>query len=190
MKTLAATAALALVFTGCNAEDPLMRMYEQKKAKAQAASLFFPNGRVNQTPPAGTVPREKPLELLRNAPKFDLALLQKGQKRYEVVCATCHGYTGEANSVVASNMALRPPPSLHDHRDKTDAHIFEVIGQGYGMMPAFPEISAEERWGIVGYVRALQLSQRATLDQLPEAEKQKLLAAPAQAPKAIKQEEL
>lgn len=179
-----------LALAGCNAEDPLMRMYEQKKAKAQAANKFFPDGKVNQTPPKGTVPRERNLDLLERAPTMDLALLKQGKHRYEIVCATCHGYTGEANSLVGSNMALRPPPSLHDQRDKTDAHIFEVIGNGYGLMPSFPEIPLKERWAIVGYVRALQVSQRASLEAAPAEVQAKLMAEPTGGSKEVPKEEL
>lgn len=168
-------AVLLLALAGCG-DDPWNRMYEQPKARAQAETSLFPDGRVNRVPPAGTVARERPLELERAAPAMTLALLEQGRRRYDIVCATCHGLTGEADTVVAGNFAQRHPPSLHEQRlkEKDDAYLFNAITLGYGVMPSFPDIPVEERWGIVGYVRALQLSQRARLDQAPKEEQAKL----------------
>jgi mono/diheme cytochrome c family protein len=169
--------AALLLLGACNAEDPWMRMYDQKKAKAYAHTDVFADGRVNRVPPAGTVPRERPLELEQQMPKLTLELLRAGQKRYIVICATCHGITGESDSIVATNFSERQPPSFHEQRlrEKSDRHIFTVIGSGYGMMPSFPEIPIEERWAVVGYIRALQRSQRAPLDDAPPDERAKLM---------------
>jgi mono/diheme cytochrome c family protein len=170
-------ALLGLLFlaTSCG-DDPFNRMYEQPKLKAQAESDFFPDRRANRTPPAGTVPRERNLELEQKAPPYTLALLEKGRHRYDIICATCHGLTGEADTLVATNFALRPPPSFHEPRlrEKSDEYIFAAITQGYGVMPAYQDLPVDERWGIVGYVRALQLSQRVPLDQAPPDVRKKL----------------
>ena len=165
----------ALLLAACG-DDPFNRMYEQPKARAQHEAPLFADGRVNRVPPSGTVPRERQLELERQAPPMTLALLEKGRRRYEIICATCHGLTGEADTVVAGNFAQRHPPSFHEPRlrEKDDPWIFNAISIGYGVMPSFPDIPVEERWGIVGYVRALQLSQRASLDQAPPEVQQKL----------------
>lgn len=172
-------AVLAALLLGCG-EDPFNRMYDQPKARTQHELNLFPDVRVNRTPPQGTVPRERNLELEQRAPPYTPALLEKGRRRYDIICATCHGLTGEADTVVASNFALRHPPSLHEPRlrEKTDEYVFAAISQGYGVMPAFPDIPVEERWGIVGYVRALQLSQRVPLDQAPADVQSKLKAVP------------
>ena len=183
MKTLTAGLIAFGLLAGCNAEDPLMRMNEQKKAKPFAYTPFFADGRVNRVPPMGTVPREKMLEVeMQTQPVYTTELLHQGRRRYEIVCATCHGFTGEADSIVAGNMALRPPPSFHEDRlkQKDDRYIYDAISKGYGMMPAFPEISAQERWAVVAYVRALQLSQRAALAEAPAEEQQQLLSTPEQ----------
>ena len=160
-------AVAALLLCACS-DDPLNRMAEQ------------PRARVYRTPPAGTVPRERNLELEQKAPPYTLALLEKGRRRYDLICATCHGLTGEADTVVAGKLGEHRPPSLHDPRvrEKTDEHLFTVIGQGSEAMPAFPDISLEERWGVVAYVRALQLSQRVPLEQAPEEIQTKLKAVP------------
>lgn len=172
--------AFVLCVSAACGEDPLNRMYEQPKARAQHELALFPDGRVNRVPPAGTVPRERPLELELKAPSYTLALLEKGRHRYDIICATCHGLTGEADTVVAGNFALRHPPSFHEPRlrEKTDEHLFTTITQGYGVMPSFQDLPVEERWGIVGYVRALQLSQRVPLEQAPADVQSKLKAVP------------
>ena len=79
------------------------------------------------------------------------------------------GYTLLINTPpVAINMSLRRPPSLHAFRDVPDGHVFRVISEGFGLMPSYAaELSIEDRWAVVAYVRALQLSQYATVDQVP-----------------------
>ena len=140
MKTVTLSLVAVLAFASCHAEDPLMRMIEQKKAKANAFTPFYADGRVNRQPPAGTVPREKLLEVeQQQQPVYTMELLQQGRRRYEIVCATCHGFTGEADSIVAGNMALRPPPSFHEDRLKTkdDRYIFDAISKGWENRVAF-----------------------------------------------------
>jgi hypothetical protein len=83
-------------------------------------------------------------------------------------CAVCHGVLGDGDSQVALNMSLRRPPSLHLYRDRPDGYIFQVISRGFGLMPSYAgSISVHDRWAVVAYVRALQLSQFASVDQLP-----------------------
>ncbi len=175
--------------TGCSDHDhllgvPLFRMYEQKKVKPYTLSDMFTNGRAMRAPVDGTVAREKQLELDDGAPALTLALIQKGKHKYDIVCATCHGMTGEADwqpkgvketgSIVTTNFSLNPAPSWHQDRlrQKPDVYYYNAISKGFGYMPAFTEIPQEERWAIVAYVRALQVSQRYAYDKLTDAEKQ------------------
>lgn len=182
--------AVALAFTsGCSDHDhllgvPLFRMYEQKKVKPYTLSDMFSNGRAMRPPVEGTVAREQRLDLDEAAPAVTLALLQKGKHKYDIVCATCHGMTGEADwqakgiketgSMVTTNFSLNPAPSWHQDRlrQKPDLYYYNAISKGFGYMPAFTEIPQEERWAIVAYVRALQVSQRYAYDKLTDAEKQ------------------
>ncbi len=122
-----------------------------------------------QPPVPGTVARERALELEHQLPQLTLQLLRRGQQRYAIDCAVCHGATGEADTVEARAFKEHLPPSLHDERVRalSDEALFELIGKGTEAMVAFPELSTEERWAIVGYVRALQLSVHAPLDAAP-----------------------
>ena len=170
------TAALAL--TACPRLDPMQR---QAKYKAYQSSDYYPDGLAMRDPPEGTVPYHglldptvetglgadgKPLAV--SPVPFDQALVQRGKARFDVICAACHGVLGDGDSQVALNMSLRRPPSLHLYRDRPDGYIFQVISQGFGLMPSYAgSIPVHDRWAVVAYVRALQLSQHATVDQLP-----------------------
>jgi mono/diheme cytochrome c family protein len=139
-------------------------------------------------PPTGTVPREKLVanpavaegkvngkEVTEIPVAITPALLQTGHKEFDIVCATCHGLLGDGRSLVAANMSLRPPPNLHDRRDMTVGYYFQVITQGYGLMPSYAaELSVEERWAVIAYLRALQLSQNAPLALAPPEERARL----------------
>jgi mono/diheme cytochrome c family protein len=163
-------------------------MQRQAKYKAYQSSSFHPDGLAMRTPPAGTVPYGsvgdpavqagvgpdgKPLPL---APvPLTPQLLATGRKKFDIHCAVCHGLVGDGQSQVALNMSLRKPPDLHRYRDVADGYIFQVISQGFGLMPSYAgDLTPEERWGVVGYVRALQLSQHASAAQVPPETLQKL----------------
>jgi mono/diheme cytochrome c family protein len=100
--------------------------------------------------------------------KVDDALLHRGQERFTIYCSACHGLDGYGRGPVrvrSDEIAMGlPVPSLHDEgiRNRPNGHIFNTITNGIRTMPAYsPQIAAEDRWAIVAYVRALQLSQNA-----------------------------
>ena len=179
-----AVATLALVTTGC--EIDFERMLDQHKAEPYEASPFFDDGRSMRQPPSGTVPVTRvtgPRELTtgRSAAgeyastiplPLDAALLDRGEDRFRIFCRTCHGPLGDGRSAVAENMKLRKPPSLHTERLRSfpPGRLFRVISEGYGLMPSYSEsLSLEDRWAVVAFVRALQLSQDVPLAELPAA---------------------
>jgi hypothetical protein len=140
-------------------------------------------------PPEGTVPRERVRpgdrafhtglvnnEWVDKSPvKLSRELLALGKKRFEIVCAQCHGLLGDGHSTVADNMGSRLPPNLHEYRDRPDGFFFAAITQGYGYMPSFAgEIPAEERWAVVSYIRALQRARNVRYQDLSETEKRKV----------------
>lgn len=97
-------------------------------------------------------------------------LLQRGHDRFRIFCAPCHGIVGDGNTPIAADMQLRPPPSLHLPRIRAypAGRLFRVITDGYGLMrPYAAELSVNDRWAVVAYVQALQLSQQARLEDLP-----------------------
>ena len=181
---LALALALAAGTTGCSQED-IDPMIKQAKYKAYAPNPFFADGRGMRPPVAGTVSREQTLgstalvhgvdEKGATVTGFPLQitapLLETGRKEYDIHCAICHGLAGDGKSLVATQMSLKPPADLHTKRAVTNGHIYQVIGEGWGLMGGYAaELSVTERWAVVAYVRALQRSQFAKLDDAtPEA---------------------
>jgi mono/diheme cytochrome c family protein len=182
---LAALGAAALALAGCPRLDPMQR---QQKVKAYQPSPYYADGLGMRAPPEGTVPHGQlvPLEVSTGLGPdgkavalvpipVDAKLLARGRARFDVTCAVCHGVLGDGESQVALNMSLRRPPSLHAYRDVPDGHLFRVVSEGFGLMPSYAaELGIEDRWAIVAYVRALQLSQYATLEQVPPDARRKL----------------
>ena len=172
---LAFVIAAAAAGGGCDnrqaihAPDPtLARMLVQRRADPYEASAAFANGMTMRTPPQGTVPRDA--EDDRAPPRVTRGLLAAGRVGFERICAACHGMTGDSVSVVATKMPRRPPPSLHEDRIRAMSRdeIQTVIARGYGLMPSYAELLfADERWAVASYVKALQLSQRARIADLP-----------------------
>jgi hypothetical protein len=159
-------------------------MIDQRRYRSYQASDLFADRRVMRTPPPDTVPRERPRASSAFASGLDdsghyvaeiplpltHALFAKGRTRFGIFCAPCHGVRGDGISSVASNMTLRKPPSLLSDgaRSFPPGRIFQVITRGYGLMrPYAGELDIEERWAVVAYMRALELSQNVALDDLP-----------------------
>jgi len=113
--------------------------------------------------------RSVPLAITMNS-------LQRGQDRFDIYCAPCHSVTGDGDGMVVRR-GFPSPQSLHTVklRAASDAHLFDVITYGYGVMYPFEDrIATPDRWAIVAYIRALQLSQNARIDDLSAAERHSL----------------
>jgi mono/diheme cytochrome c family protein len=176
-RVLGLAAGLALL-SGCPRLDPMQR---QAKYKAYQASEFYDDGLAMRPPPAGTVPFRSAIDpavetgrgadgkpLAASPVPFDAALVARGKAKFDVNCAVCHGLVGDGDSQVALNMSLRRPPSLHLYRDRPDGYLYQVVSEGFGLMPSYAgSLSVHDRWAVVAYVRALQLSQYAPVEQLP-----------------------
>ncbi len=148
--------------------DPdLNRMLVQPRAESFDPSDLFEDGKVMQAPPKGTVPNDRPDPA---EPPRDARLLGEGRRLFETICATCHGVDGSGESVVATKMAFRRPPSFDDPRLRalSDGDIYRIMSTGYGFMPSYAfMMSPRDRWAVVAYVDALRLSLRAPLAALP-----------------------
>ena len=178
--------AIALIAAcGCRQE-----MYDQPKYRPLQKSDFFADQRASRPLVEGTVARgtlaSAPVpaagapsaEELRTTMPVPLTreLLARGGQRFEIFCTPCHDRTGGGAGMVVRR-GYRPPPSLHIERlrDAPIGHFYDVITRGLGAMPDYAQqIPPEDRWAIAAYVRALQLSQRAALADVPEPERRSL----------------
>ena len=106
----------------------------------------------------------------------DAALLERGQERFNIYCAPCHSQLGDGNGMVVQR-GYKRPASFHDPRlrEARVGYFYDVITNGFGQMPSYAaQITPGDRWAIVAYLRALQLSQGATLDDVPAEERRAL----------------
>jgi len=99
-------------------------------------------------------------------------MMNRGQERYQIFCAVCHGGTGNGDGLIVRR-GFRPPPTYHSEqmRQAPVGHYFDVITNGWGAMPSYAaQIKTEDRWAIIAYIRALQLSQQPRAGGTPAAE--------------------
>lgn len=159
--------------------DPtLARMLEQRRADPYAPSGVFADGMAMRPTPRGVVARDDDTTEAKAPPPITREALAKGRVTFETICATCHGILGDGKSAVATKMRERPPPSLHvgDVPDKPAADLFAIVSDGYGLMPGYAEmLSVDERWAVLAYLKALQLSRRAHVADLPKSMREELV---------------
>jgi mono/diheme cytochrome c family protein len=146
-------------------------MDSQPKYDEYEAAGLFRNGTVLQTPVPGTVARGDlaRAEEITQRPALTAELLARGREQYDVFCAPCHDRVGTGRGMVVQR-GMPQPASLHDEQQRalTDQHLFDVISDGFGIMYAHGDrVRPRDRWAIVAYVRALQLSQHAALNDVP-----------------------
>lgn len=176
--------ALAASALGCRQD-----MHDQPKGEPMEASRFFADGRVARPLVEGVIARgELELDphlytgklggkLVDTFPfAIDAAGLERGRERYGIFCAPCHDAAGLGDGMIVQR-GMKRPASLHIERlrEAPVGYYFDVITNGFGVMYDYSDrIRAEDRWKIVAYIRALQLSQHATLDDAPGAERARL----------------
>lgn len=151
------------------------RMSSQRRADPFDGTSAFPDGKVMRAPPSGTVPVDDDTDA--PPPPVTRALLRLGQERFRTTCSVCHGLRGDGESVVATKMELREPPSLlePDNLARSREELFVYATKGYGLMPAYEDmLDRDERWAVVAWVQVLQLSQRARVAALPSALRERL----------------
>jgi mono/diheme cytochrome c family protein len=154
-------------------------------------SDFFDDGRASRPVVAGTVARgdlredqafyagKQNGQLVEDFPEsleVNLALLRRGQERFNIFCTPCHGMRGEGDGMIVRR-GFRRPPTYHSDRLRgvPIGHFFDVMTNGFATMPDYAEqIPVRDRWAIAAYVRALQWSQYATPDDLDVSARQRL----------------
>jgi mono/diheme cytochrome c family protein len=107
-------------------------------------------------------------------------LMTRGQERFDVFCAPCHGRTGEGNGMIVQR-GFRQPPSYHEDRlvNAPPGHFFDVMTNGFGAMQDYSaQVPVPDRWAIAAYIKALQFSRRATMADVPPDRTAQLDSAP------------
>lgn len=183
-------ALAAVVLAGACRQD----MHNQPKVKPLSQSDFFADGQSSRTPPADTVARgflraDKAFytgseggEFVSAFPlKIDRQVLQRGEERFDIFCSPCHDRLGTGHGMIVRR-GYKQPPSFHDDRlrQAKPGYFFDVITNGFNIMPSYAsQIPPADRWAIVAYIRALQLSQNAQLTDLSAKDRDALKAATA-----------
>jgi len=176
--------SLPVVVGGCRQD-----MHDQAKYEPLEQSDFFNDNRSERDPVEGTVARENfwedslfytgkigdqpsqmfPMELTES-------VVRRGQERFNIYCSPCHDALGTGQGMVVRR-GLKRPPSFHIDRlrEAPVGYFFDVITNGFGAMSSYREqVPVADRWAIVAYIRALQLSQHATIDDVPESKRKEL----------------
>ena len=186
------TIAAALALAGCRQD-----MHDAPRYEPLEASTFFTDGRSARTLVANTVARGTLREdehLYQGTIDGQLTdmfpmpvtpeLMARGRERFNIYCTPCHGRTGQGNGMIVQR-GFRAPPSFHDERLRTApvGYYVNVETNGFGAMSDYAaQVAVEDRWAIAAYIRALQLSQRATVDDVPAARRPELDQAPETPP--------
>ena len=177
-------------------------MKRQLKLRPQTPNSFFANGLSSQLPQPGTIAQSKPLVVggrevysFEDAPvntgrvtgttnfvelsPFPVTeqRLARGQQRFTIYCAPCHGQIGDGNGITKKIGAMSVVANLHDKRivEMADGELFNTVSHGKNLMQGYaPQIPVEDRWAIIAYLRTLQLSRLGSVDDLPAETRAKL----------------
>jgi len=190
--------ACLLALAGC--ESRMQDMYDQPRYKPLASSPTFEDGGASRAPVEGTQAHasgefagtssgrigvdnaaqwERDLHATDDPYPSTLERLRRGRERYDIYCAPCHSPVGDGDGLIVRR-GFPAPPSLHSDklRATPDRHLFDVISNGYGIMyPYAARLTPDERWAVVAYIRALQLSQHASAHDLTPTDRARLEAA-------------
>jgi mono/diheme cytochrome c family protein len=172
-------------------------MERQPKLRPQTANAFFDDGMSSRLPVAGTIARSQPIHVgeklvypwqdsplttglvtgttnfveLNPLPVTD-ELMHRGQQVFDITCAACHSKVGDGNGTPKRIGAMAVVGNLHDKRivELTDGELFNTISYGKNLMQGYAaNLPVQDRWAVIAYLRALQLSRLGALDEVPEA---------------------
>jgi mono/diheme cytochrome c family protein len=177
------TAACFFFLSGCQLKQD---MAHQPKARPLSPSEFFADGRSERPLLENTVARgalaDDAFFVPKDSNNFPLPvnqeLLERGEERYQIFCTPCHGLQGDGNGLIVMR-GMKHPPSYHQDRLRQvpNGYLYDVITNGFGAMLGYSaQIPPRDRWAIIAYVRALQLSRNARVADLPGDVREKLKA--------------
>ena len=174
---VACAIAAVVFFAGCRQD-----MHDAPRIEAYEANAFFPDQRGSRTAPQGTVPRGwlrddealytgkvngQTVDTIPFAVTHDD--LKRGQQRFNIYCSPCHGRLGDGQGMVVQR-GLRQAASYHQDRLRQEriGYFFDVATNGFGAMQGYADqVPVRDRWLIAAYIRVLQMSQNAKIDDVP-----------------------
>jgi len=184
LKLAASLCGVAMLLSGCRLD-----MHVQPKYLPYEPTDFFGDGRSERPVIPGTVARGHlhDDELFYTGEENGVAVdkfpfpitqadIERGRQRFNIYCTPCHDYTGNGQGMIVQR-GFPPPPSFHIQslRDAPAGHFFQVITNGYGVMYSYAaRVEPADRWRIVAYIRALQMSEHAAVSDVPESDRAKL----------------
>ncbi len=187
-----AVVALSVALSACRQD-----MHDAPRYEPLEASNFFPDGHSSRMPVANTVPRGllREDELLYTgkiagqlATDFPMPItaevMARGQERFNVFCAPCHGRTGDGTGMIVQR-GFRQPPSYYEERlvNAPAGYLFDVMTNGFGAMQDYSaQVPVADRWAIAAYIRALQLSRRGNVNDVPADRRGELESSPVTPP--------
>jgi mono/diheme cytochrome c family protein len=168
IRPLSSLLLLSVALAGCGDHS----MSQQNRYKTFSRAGLFRDGTEAQPLPQGTVAQGdlERSQQVATPPAVDMALLSRGQERYDIYCSPCHGFSGQGDGTVVQR-GFPKPPSYHSARLRAadGRHFIDVITQGHGTMYSYAaRVEPHDRWAIVAYIRALQQSQRTDIADAPE----------------------
>ena len=151
-------------------------MYSQSQIRTWDRSGFFSNGASMRKPVDGTVARNAANAPAAEPRLIDAALLSRGQGRFDIFCTPCHGRAANGAGMIVQRGFPHPPSFVTGRLRHADAQLFyDTISNGYGVMYSYGDrVAPADRWAIVAYIRALQLSQDADPATLPAEDQARL----------------
>ena len=184
LKPLLWLCAACAIFPIAGCESLHQDMGSQPKNRPLSPSDFFSDGRSERAPVENTVSRESfandEFAANKDSNAFPLpvnqALLERGEERYKIFCSPCHGLQGDGNGMVAMR-GMKHPPSYHQDRLRQvpNGYFYDVITNGFGQMYSYDaQVPPRDRWAIIAYLRALQLSRNVRASDLPADMREKL----------------
>ena len=187
---LSSVVVACVLLAGCRQD-----MHDAPRLDPLESSTFFADGRASRQLVANTVPRGHLREdehlytgKVNGQPAAEFpmpvtaAVMARGRERFEIFCAPCHGKSGEGNGMIVQR-GFRKPPSYHEQRlrDQPVGYFFDVMTNGFGAMQDYSaQVPVADRWAIAAYIRAIQLSHNARVEDVPADRRGELDQAPAQ----------
>lgn len=170
-----AALCVLVALAACKRQD----MYTQDSSRTWDRNAFFADGSSMRHPVANTVARDAPNGPVPAPKVIDAKLLERGQERYSIFCTPCHGRAANGEGMIVQRGFAQPPSFVDGDLRTAKAQVFyDAITDGYGAMYSYAtRVSPADRWAIIAYIRALQLSQNADAGHLPAEDHARLEAA-------------